>query len=121
MSASVVGFFISRDYDRFQKAIRQTKELRPVVRNIRTEVLTEKKGRGRLVRGASCYQFAEVDELFDVGQDLPSVFAGQAFPIEGVEDLLNHSVGDFGGEIRFREGGSGIIIGRVGHGVEQPG
>ena len=81
----------------------------------------EKRERGRLVGGASCDQFAEVDEPCDVGQDLSSVFAGQAFPIEGVEDLLNHSVGDFGGEIRLREGGSGIIIGRVGHGVEQPG
>ncbi len=56
-----------------------------------------------LVGGAASDQFPDVDEVRDARPDLARLFAGQTFLIEGVQDVLNQSVGDVGGEVGFRE------------------
>ncbi len=55
----------------------------------------------------------DLDEVRDARQDLARLFAGLTFLIEGVQNVLNQSVGDVGGKVGCREGS--VIISSCSH------
>jgi hypothetical protein len=67
-----------------------------------------------LVGGLSGDEFAEIDQLFDSVQDLAGLFWAQPFPVEGIQDFLNHAVRDFSREVG---NGKGLIVGGSGGAV----
>lgn len=64
-------------------------------------------GTAVLVAGLAGDQLAKVEEILHTVQELASLVRGQALSVESVENVLNESVGDFGGEVRFRKGVTG--------------
>lgn len=52
-------------------------------------------------------QLAKTEKVLSAGQDLTSLVRSQALAIEGVENVLNESIGDLGGEVGFRKASLG--------------
>ena len=57
-----------------------------------------------LVGGLPRNQLAQIEEVLHAVQDSARLVRSQPFSIEGVENLLNETVGDFSREVGLREG-----------------
>lgn len=67
------------------------------------------------MRAPSGDQFSGVKHVLDPIQELSGLLCSQAFTIEGIQNLLDQSIRDFGGQIRHWERLPVVWIGGVPH------
>ena len=63
------------------------------------------------MRAPSGDQFSGVEHVFDPVQELSGLLSSQPFTIEGIQNLLDQSVRDFGGQVGHWKGLPVVWIG----------
>lgn len=69
----------------------------------------------RLMRGAACEELSGVEQVLDPAQELSGLLCSQAFTIEGIQNLLDQSIRDFGAQVRHWERLAVLWIGGRSH------
>ena len=64
-----------------------------------------------LMRTPSGDEFSGVEHVLDLVQELSGLLSSQPFTIEGIQNLLDQSIRDFGGQVRHRERLAVLLIG----------